>query len=261
MTVANSLLKEKHEPYFVAQAIIDEMAFLLRKYHDFMAYKKIAILGAGRVGRGIALLLNKLYVNLTAIDHNQENLNKLKASNNTIKTNNKLTSPIINNVNIIIGATGNPSFQRHHLLSFIKNNQPDLILVSASSKEIEFKEAMISMEEFINNPETLNKMLDNKVKKLTILADGYPVIFFPNKTNGASNRAMDPIMSELFLAACLMKRISTKLPINVTTMTDIKKIRLPKGPWLDLVDESQILKKWCYYNRIDFKTYCQKIGY
>jgi len=150
LTVANSTIKAKHEPYFVAQAIIDEMAYLLRKKHDFIGYKNIAVLGAGRVGRGIASLLNKLRINLTVVDHNQNNLDILKSDNDRIKTETFLTSDTINNINIIIGATGNPSLDKNHLHTFIENKQPELILVSASSKEIEFKEIINSMEELIN---------------------------------------------------------------------------------------------------------------
>jgi len=273
LTVANSTIKAKHEPYFVAQAIIDEMAYLLRKKHDFIGYKKIAVLGAGRVGRGIASLLNKLRINLTVVDHNQNNLDILKSDNDRIKTETFLTSDTINNINIIIGATGNPSLDKNHLHTFIENKQPELILVSASSKEIEFKEIINSMEELINKKTGIFKKkikefgivydikLNNQSKKLIILADGYPVIFFPNRTNGAPNKAMDPIMSELFLAACLMNKITSKLPNSIITMTEIKKMKLPDGHWQDLINESSILKKWCLYNGIDYKTYCQDIGF
>lgn len=284
VTVANSSLKEKHEPFFVAQAIVDEMGYLLRKKHQFYSYKHITVLGAGRVGKGIAIILNRMNAYVTVIDHNNKNLQLLKKIDAQIGIENKLSDKVLSNTAIIIGATGTPSLLKNHLISFLKNNNTDLILVSASSKEIEFKEIMIAMEEFIKNPSQLNqtvgikgsifkkikpefgieyqiKLTNGLVKTLTVLADGYPVIFFPNVTHGAPNRAMDPIMSELYLAACLLKNIANKLNNKIYTLSDLNNIQLPKGPWTNLVDEFQILKKWSLYNNIELKSYCHAIGY
>ncbi len=45
VTIANSLLKGTHEPPFVAQAVIDEAIFLLKKRHDFLKHKTVTVIG------------------------------------------------------------------------------------------------------------------------------------------------------------------------------------------------------------------------
>jgi len=73
---------------------------------------------------------------------------------------------------------------------------------------------------------------DGTVKTCVLLAHGYPVIFLPPDTHGAPNRAMDPVMTQLLLAACGLPNGHTslqKMPVPTSTMTSLasSSIRLP----------------------------------
>jgi hypothetical protein len=51
VTIAGSRLKTCHEGGFVAQALVDECGFLLRKDHQFLRYRPVVVVGSGRIGR------------------------------------------------------------------------------------------------------------------------------------------------------------------------------------------------------------------
>jgi hypothetical protein len=62
------------------------------------------------------------------------------------------------------------------------------------------------------------------VKTVVLLAHGYPVIFFPPDTRGAPNRAMDPVMTQLLLAACGLPDGHASLDRCVYTVEDLREL-------------------------------------
>ncbi len=70
VTIAGSRLKTAHEGGFVAQALVDECRFLLRKDHQFLRYRPVVVVGYGRIGRALARALTSLEATVMAADPN-----------------------------------------------------------------------------------------------------------------------------------------------------------------------------------------------
>jgi S-adenosylhomocysteine hydrolase len=288
ITIATSLLKEKQEPPFIAQAVVDETSFLLRKQHDFLKYKTIMVLGYGRIGRALVDILYSLDSNVIVVDPKVDMLERCQKKYPDIKCSPSITKDLVQEANIIIGATGLPSFGSRHLEFFIKNQNylPDkkgeIILVSLSSKQIEFIDVMNFFDRKMNNLTDVltnremfvqkKKIVDfgieyyiyfsnGKRKKITILADGYPVSFFPEYTDAAPNRAMDPIMTELYLASCFLQANYSQLENRLYEISDLLRLDSVKGPWEDLIDEMRLVQKWIELNGIIKSKYLNKIGF
>jgi hypothetical protein len=102
------------------------------------------------------------------------------------------------------------------------------------------------------------------VKEVVVLGQGYPVIFYPPETHGAPNRAMDPVMTQLFLAAAgLPTSAAAGLPSRVHDLDALRTLppMLLPAPWHDLLDEAGLLAAWCHANHLDWDTYRTRIGF
>jgi hypothetical protein len=102
---------------------------------------------------------------------------------------------------------------------------------------------------------------DGTVKTCVLLAHGYPVIFFPPDTHGAPNRAMDPVMSQLLLAAGGLPDGHASLDQRVYSVDDLRDLDTLPEPWTALVDEEALLRRWCHHNHLDPHGYLRRIGF
>jgi hypothetical protein len=282
VSIAASMLKSKHEPPFVAQAVVDELTFLLRKRHEFLRYRDVCVVGCGRVGLALALTLRSQDARVLAIETDSERAEIVRKTNPDLRVQADLDDAAVMQSRLIIGASGQSSFSGRHLQAFLRGPNDWIMLASASSKSIEFSEIMQILDEAAAQQSGslpgvepdfavqrhrapgfgIDYLFESATqrKRLSVIADGYPAIFYPGHTHGAPNRPMDPIMTELFLAACLLREHSDSLPPTVHSIDMLETLPQSDMPWMDLCDESRILRRWCSHNAIDFNQYAHERG-
>ena len=277
VTISGSALKTAHEAGFVAQALLDECHFLLRRDHQFLRHRAVAVVGYGRVGKALARELAHIDADVLVVDPAAGNpeTGLLPAT---------LVEAITAGAFLVFGATGTSSFTPAALTAFLQRSPRDtLYLASASSKAVEFAGLITELERatgdpghaaaIAGGPATVTaerdpdvgtryriRFADGDTKQLVLLGNGYPVIFYPGDTHGAPNRAMDPVMTQLFLAAVGLPNAAPLLP----RIHDLDLLRaLPDLPpaWCSLVDESALLAQWCTLNGIDWPTYRRRTGF
>lgn len=282
VSIATSVLKAKHEPPFVAQGVIDELCFLLRKRHEFLRYRNVGVIGCGRVGVGLALLLDALESKVFAVETDASRADAVRQEHPNLRILPSLNDTAVANADLILGASGLPSFSDDNIRAFLLGPRSSLSLASASSKVIEYAQVMSLLDAAVADPDLLEHDIGVQAtvkrdrisefgidyliespsfrKRLTIIADGYPTIFFPGHTNGAPNRSMDPIMTELYLAACLLRTHAPTMSPVVHTLDMLTDLPDSENPWMDLMYEARILERWCAHNEIDYQTYSRQLG-
>jgi hypothetical protein len=243
VTIAGSRLKTAHEGGFVAQALVDECGFLLRKDHQFLRYRPVVVVGYGRIGRALARALANLDAQVMVADPNL-------AATDAAHQVTTLAEALCSGVFLVFGATGIPSMTPAQLGMFLRERDSDqdtLYLASASSKQIEFSQIFAFFQQARTEPALLREtagregrvlceldpgvglryrveFADGTSKTCVLLAHGYPVIFFPPDTHGAPNRAMDPVMTQLLLAACGLPHGHASLDRRVHTLDDLREL-------------------------------------
>lgn len=292
VTISGSALKTAHEGAFVAQALVDECGWLLRRDHEFLRHRSIVVVGYGRVGRALATALHRAGAEVTVHDVDAVDVAAgLRRAD--------LTAAVATGAFLVFGATGSSSFPRAALEAFLRDSpSPRLYLASASSKALEFAEITAVLDRASRDPQSAASLtatggsvtahLDphiglryritsgprsgsrtaardgaQVVKEVVLLGQGYPVIFYPPDTHGAPNRAMDPVMTQLLLAAAGLPAAATHLARRVydlDALRDHPPAHLPE-PWRDLLDEQALLAAWCTANHLDWNTYRRLIDF
>ncbi|MGH8900674.1 MAG: NAD(P)-dependent oxidoreductase [Egibacteraceae bacterium] len=272
VTIASSRLKTTHEGGFVAQCLLDECGWLLRRDHQFLRHQLVTVVGYGRVGAPLVRALSSQDADVMVVDpeHTPTTLNEA----------------IRRGAFLVFGATGTPSMTVEDLAVWLREGRQDtLSLASASSKSLEFTHVTEFFRRARADPGLLRRVsgrdgvvtcrpdphvgirysvgfADGTAKTCVLLADGYPVIFFPPDTHGAPNRVMDPVMTQLFLAACGLAHAHDALDARVYTVDDLRSLA-PLGvpaAWAALMDEEGLLTQWCALNQIDPASYLRRIG-
>jgi S-adenosylhomocysteine hydrolase len=278
VTVAGSRLKTCHEGGFVAQALVDECGVLLRKDHQFLRYRPVMVVGYGRIGRALANQLHRLEATVVVADPNLPTTHLEYPAVG-------LAEALGHGVFLVFGATGIPSMTAADLGVFLRSPDQDLLyLASASSKQIEFSQILTFFQQARTSPGLLRAVAGREgrvlceldpavglryrveleggtVKTCVLLAHGYPVIFFPPDTHGAPNRAMDPVMTQLLLAAAGLPQGHTSLDRRVYTVDDLHDLGELPPSWRALVDEAGLLERWCRHNGLDPGRYLRRIGF
>lgn len=275
VTISGSPLKTAHEAGFVAQALLDECLWLLRRDHQFLRHRRVAVVGYGRIGRAVATV----DADVTVVDPAAVRLD-------TAMRQASLVEAVTSGAFLVFGAAGVSSFTRAALVAFLQQAPNDtLYLASASSKAVEFADVIALLDQAATNPDLAASVVGapatvtvdhdpevgiryhvrwagGRVRQVVLLGNGYPVIFYPADTHGAPNRAMDPVMTQLFLAAAGLP-VAAGLPPRVHELDDLRALpqdRLP-APWRTLVDEHRLLADWCSLNGIDWPAYRRAIGF
>jgi len=277
ITVANSKLKSAHEPLFVAHAVVHEFVSVLTRNHEFLPFQQVAVLGNGRIGKPIATLLRTLGATVEAVDPRPQNA---QANVHTA-----LTQALFSSSRFFMGASGTPSVSYDQLMEFLRNdpNGGDKIFASASSKNIEFTEVIRALDILTvdrnvrdqvlgsdrsmtkeNIPEfglqyTLNGQ--GSTRKFSILGEGYPIIFYPRHTHGAPSKPFDPVMTQLFLAACTMRSKYIELENRVYSLDEVRQACVDNDDLATLLDDKILLRRWCELNGLDSASYFQHIKY
>jgi hypothetical protein len=72
---------------------------------------------------------------------------------------------------------------------------------------------------------------------------------------------MDPVMTQLLLAACGLPHGHASLDRRVHTLDDLRELAGLPLPWRALTDEAGLLRRWCHSNRLDPDRYLRQIGF
>lgn len=280
VTIASSRLKTTHEAGFVAQGMLDECGWLLRRDHQFLRHRLVTVVGYGRVGAPLARALSSQDADVMVVDPAVAVVDP----DHTLTT---LSDTIRRGAFLVFGATGIPSMTVDDLAVWLREGRQDtLYLASASSEDLEFTHVTDFFRRAQANPGLLRRaagrdgvvtcrpdpyvgirysvdLADGITKTCVLLADGYPVIFFPPDTHGAPNRAMDPVMTQLFLAACGLAHAYEALDARVYTVDDLRSLAPLCVPaaWVALMDEEGLLTQWCALNQVDPASYLRRIGF
>jgi hypothetical protein len=276
VTISGSALKTAHEAGFVAQALLDECHWLMRRDHQFLRHRRVAVVGYGRVGKALARAVAQTDAQVLVVDPAGQEIEP--GMHRT-----SLDEAIASGALLVFGATGTSSFTPSALHTFLRSGNDTLYLASASSKAVEFSDLIdvldrasksrspLATPEFTVDVEPDPSVgtryhitgPEGRAKHIVLLGNGYPVIFYPPDTHGAPNRAMDPVMTQLFLAAAGLPAAAAFLSPRVHDLDDLRALTatpLP-SPWRTLVDEAGLLAQWCALNDVHWPDYAQSIGF
>ncbi len=226
LTIARSNIKMRYETFFIGRRVIDELAYLLYRYNEFLALRHVFIIGYGIIGRSIALSLKGMACRILVLDSNDEVSAVARADGYEVlpKTHKDLTD-LFDTELVVIGATGERSFTLSMLAAFAHAPPERIFLVSASSKRVEFEEIIrffeggddeharllaqearladirqISIE--VNTSGLAYKFkCEGRNKTIVLIARGFPVNFFRGDGFSLTMGMIDPINAELALLA------------------------------------------------------------
>lgn len=279
ITIANTKLKNVHEPVFVAHGIVYELVAMLKKEHEFLPFRNVAVLGNGKIGNPIADLIQSMGANVNVVDPRGNNLF------DTRKIHTLLTQDLFRECTIFVGASGSPSIKRKQLVSFLEQDTgpSQKFFASASSKNIEFETVIRTFDELSKNkkfckdtfgtgavmrkkniPEFGLQYTVDKAgmqRKFSVLAEGYPVIFYPRHTQGGPVKPFDPVMTQLFLAACALRTTHSSLEHTVYSLDEVSSQIDDSDPLKLLLNDKTLLWRWCELNGLNPSIYLKQIGY
>lgn len=238
-SIARSDYKIRYESGFVAGRVINAIDMMLSDIGEFPDYRSFLILGYGILGRAITLKLKSRFADIQVYDSN--NAVMLSAENDGFE---KWDGKFRGN-DIVIGVTGNNSFNCGMMKSFLNGSSKRICLVSASSKQSEFSDVLSLVEhcDFQKNGNTrLYKYKSDKT--IIIPADGFPINFGYSTAQALSDEMIDPLFAEMLILA--------------TTLTDLnsefenKLYMLGCGSCIDhIVCENVIISQWAGKNGIN----------
>jgi hypothetical protein len=223
LTLARSDLKMRYEAFFIGRRIVDELAYLLYRYDEFLALRKILIIGYGIIGRGVALSLVGMACDISVVDICEVVLNVAHQDGLEILPNG--LSGFFTSEVVVVGATGEASFSLSMLAEFAHSPSNRVFLVSASSKRVEFAEVIQFFEggedgrqNFIDSEGRLGGIdsvhiehnasgmaylftCAGRNKTVVLVARGFPVNFYREDGFSLTMGMIDPINAELVLLA------------------------------------------------------------
>lgn len=278
ITIANSQLKSRHEPVFVAQAVVHELVSVLTRHHEFLPFKKVTVLGNGRIGKPIADLIRMLGATVETVDP------RLNSSEQT-GVNSSLNQELFSESTFFVGASGMPSITRDQLLSFLANDysSADKFFASASSKNVEFEEVISTFDQLSNDADFCGSVfgVGSSVSKenipefglqytvktggasrtFSIIGEGYPIIFYPKHIHGGPSKPFDPVMTQQFLAAYTLREKCAVLENKVYSLDEVRQACSDDMQLANLLDDKALLRRWCELNGIDPASYFRHIRY
>lgn len=212
LNVAKSTFKDEYESPLVGRAVISGIQRLLSDESFFG--EKALVIGFGAVGKEVANALKALGMVVKVSDTKREPVVAAK-----VRGFEAAISPLelVHDVKLIIGTTGEPSIGRD-VLEKIKNGA---ILVSSSSDliEIDINHLRIMAPEQ-QYQEGLGTWFTRKGRGGTylLLGDGFPINFYSG--SGIPNRAIDPILAQLFIGAAHLAYHHGKFECCIHNMMD-----------------------------------------
>jgi S-adenosylhomocysteine hydrolase len=196
ISVASSKLKMVLEAQDVAETLQENIVGILRKYADKpLNNLRALVLGYGTIGEKLCDALHNKGIAINVFD--KDAFKRLRAEmQNKYKVLDGLDN--LTGFNIIIGVSGETSLKNGEAFWNLDHN---VILASGSSERVEFDlEALASNSSKISREEIFTKYTLKKGDKvIRLLLDGEPINFAIS--GGISNSVIDPIYSEMFLAA------------------------------------------------------------
>jgi len=223
LSVARSKIKIRFENQFIALRVVEELSLLLYEINEFLSLKDVVITGYGIIGRALAFLLRRYQCNVKIIETNEKIRDVAKSEGFDVIQ--SVSSDLFETVPIIIGVTGTPSFNLEDFNHFLTSSADTLLLVSASSKRVEFSHLVNYFEGTAEDRETINVQMPifEKIKNLKILrrkygveykfsferkncrvvllAEGYPVNFYRYGSESLPPKIVDLVNAEILALA------------------------------------------------------------
>ncbi len=193
LNVAKSSFKDEYESPLVGDAVVSSIRRLLSD-ENFSGGKALVI-GYGAVGREVANALKavRMIVKVSDIEREPVVAAKIRGFEADV-------SPLelVRDVKLIIGTTGDQTI-KGDVLEKIKNRA---VLVSASSDlieiDIDYLKKMAPVEDYKEGLGTWYTRKESGESYL-LLGDGFPINFYSG--SGIPNKAIDPILAQLFIGA------------------------------------------------------------
>ncbi|VBB69036.1 Adenosylhomocysteinase [invertebrate metagenome] len=260
LTIARSDAKMRYEAFFIGRRVVEELAYLLYRYDEFLALRRVLVIGYGIIGRNVALSLGGMACRVTVLDTNREVSAVAQADGYEVLPRD-LTGFFDTEV-VVIGATGESSFTLSMLAAFAHAPSKRIFLVSASSRRREFKEIIQFFEgggeKYASFLERDARLVDihhisvesdpsgltyrfkcgNSKKAVILIARGFPVNFFRGDGFSLTMSMIDPVNAELALLANYTAVSASVLQKNCLHV--LGSSPLPGLP----VNEEEILSLW-----------------
>jgi len=214
LNVAKSNFKDEYESPLVGRAVVSSIQRLLSDESFFG--EKALVLGFGAVGREVANALRTLGMIVKVSDKKREPIVAAKVRGFEAAL---TPTELVRDVKLIIGTTGEQSIG-HDTLENIKNGT---ILVSSSSDLIEIDiDHLKIMAPVQRYQEGLGTYFVRKQglseDTYLLMGDGFPINFYSG--SGIPNRAIEPILAQLFIGAIHIAKEHGSLGKGVTSNKD-----------------------------------------
>lgn len=282
LTVARSKIKTYQEPIFIGQCIAFELQRIFNQLHQFIQHQCVLILGYGVVGKSLLPFLTPYQTQIYVCDTNPEMYSKdsltLSALPNTCTFSSALEASWLKQIRIILGCTGQTCFTTERFFELLTQTpHSSLYFVSTSSAQIEF----LNLIELLLDSSATNRSLNqewsvkaidyehigqcfilrslSKRVEVYFLGYGLPITFANPQSEGAPNRGMDAVISQMFLAAAYVATSHFNLDVKLYVMgQDTLPIQPNEMVWFaPLKNERALVCEWCEVNEINSDSYLE----
>lgn len=206
ITVARSKIKMRIESYFIAQSAAVLTNEFLELLGESLVNRRVVVIGYGTIGRHLVKILDTYNCLQWVIEKDDLICSAAVSEGRDCVVN--MNKFIFEKDLIIIGTTGNASFTEDMLGVFFQSESEMLTLVSISSKQTEFKCFFEVLEQQEYNVYDIHRegrylgkeyrfFICNKMKRVRLLGDGYPINFFCTWKQGVPISVMDMIYAEM----------------------------------------------------------------
>lgn len=206
-SVARSAYKTRIEAYFVANRVVDELRRMLHAIDEFVDFHDVLLLGYGIIGRSVAGSLRPYQVRLFARDTDGA-VQRTACQEGCLAWDGAFREGML-----VLGNVGKPSFSMQMLQAFLQGGARRIYLASSSSKQEEFKEIFGALQqaERVRCAQTDCYRFAGG-KELVLLAEGFPLNFYDREADSLTYDMIDPVFSEMLLAAMYLRDHRGSLP-------------------------------------------------
>jgi adenosylhomocysteinase len=216
-SVARSSLKIS-EDLMVGSSVLFSLERILREASEVFQPGVCLVLGFGKVGKGVAIALRSR--NARVLVYDSDPIRRIEALGWGFSIPERAQA--LCSADIIIGATGCESVTADDL-DLLKDGT---ILVSASSKDIEFPLDKLRKTHLIAHTTKTLKKFDLSGRNIYVLYGGYPINF---RDHGVVGSFLALSQAEIML--CIIRLLNGEVPAGLHEMVETDRTRLA-SEWL-----------------------------
>ena len=214
LNVAKSKFKEEYESPLVGRAAVASIQRLLPD--ESLSGKKALVIGFGSIGREVANALRGIGMIVLVCDLDAEAVASARVRGFEAETS---SLKLVKEASLVVGTTGRLGIGKE----LIDNMKGKTIIASTSSDQVEIDTGYLGqLAKYSRYEQGLGTYYEvgsgSSQRTIILLADGFPINFYSG--SGIPNKAIDPILAQLFIAAIHIAREHKQLQRGILPIMD-----------------------------------------